>query len=303
MDDDGVVEPVLLVGDNPFHGISHLSQERARVRGDRSSCPGYAAELVLLSVENGANGFMFSVSDNTLSILREIRDRDGLDGLWLYGVVPYMYEYVRLAIQVGGMPGLAKRLMKEIVMSGNLGAMGTGLKGVLTADLESLMKTYLSYEIAKIQDATGKNGNIKCVMLHETVTDLALALNLDWMIKAYVQFLTKMGVTPGFNTGNFWYLVNKFAEWSIPLGDVEIAAPFNKVGFQMVPSQHECEKALALIPEPNVIAISILAAGYVKPQEAVSYIAGLPNIKGVAVGVSKPAHARETFRLLKEKLD
>ena len=25
-------EKVLLVGDNPFHGISHLSQERSRVR-------------------------------------------------------------------------------------------------------------------------------------------------------------------------------------------------------------------------------------------------------------------------------
>ena len=57
---------MLLVGDNPFHGISHLSQERARVRGHAMTYPEYAANLVMTSLENGANGFMFSVSEMTL---------------------------------------------------------------------------------------------------------------------------------------------------------------------------------------------------------------------------------------------
>jgi hypothetical protein len=56
------------------------------------------------------------------------------------------------------------------------------------------------------------------------------------------------------------------------------------------------------LPKPNVIALSILAAGYLKPLEAIDYIANLPNIKGVAVGVSKKDHGIGTFRLLKEKL-
>jgi len=51
------------------------------------------------------------------------------------------------------------------------------------------------------------------------------------------------------------------------------------------------------------LAISILAAGYLSPSDAISYVATLPNVKGVAVGVSKEKHARETFRLLKEKLN
>ncbi|MCD6431683.1 hypothetical protein J7L33_03140, partial [Candidatus Bathyarchaeota archaeon] len=63
-----------------------------------------------------------------------------------------------------------------------------------------------------------------------------------------------------------------------------------------------CERALAELSKPNVLAISILAAGYLKPKEAIDYIAQLPNIKGVAVGVSKEKHARETFKLLNEKL-
>jgi len=114
--------------------------------------------------------------------------------------------------------------------------------------------------------------------------------------------MLKAGITPGFNTGNFALLVEKFKEWDISLDDVVIAAPFNKVGFQMVPSKEECEKALAQLPKPNVLAISILAAGYLKPKEAIDYIASLPNIRGVAVGVSKERHANETFKLLREKL-
>ena len=45
------------------------------------------------------------------------------------------------------------------------------------------------------------------------------------------------------------------------------------------------------------------SAGYLNPSEAIDYVATLPNIKGVAVGVSKEKHARETFRLLKERLE
>lgn len=295
-------EMALLVGDNPFHGISHLSQDRARFRGDAPTYPEYAANLVMISLENGANGFMFSVSETTLSILREIHEKGEIGHLSLYAIVPYAYEYVRLATQIGGISGLAKKFAKEIAVSGNLRAVAMGLKGVIRADPTSLMKTYLTYEISRIKSSTGKEANLQSVLLHQVVTDLALALSLDWLFKSYVDFMLRLGVTPGFNTGNFAYLVNKFREWDIDLCKITIAAQFNKVGFQVNPSRRECEKVLKSVPEHTVIAINILAAGYLSPSEAIDYVATLPNIKGVAVGVSKEKHARETFRLLKEKL-
>jgi hypothetical protein len=52
-------ERLLLVGDNPFHNISHLSQERARLRVEDPGDPKYAASLIASSVENGAGGFIF----------------------------------------------------------------------------------------------------------------------------------------------------------------------------------------------------------------------------------------------------
>ena len=294
-------EKMLLVGDNPFHGISHLSQERARVRGDAITHAEHAAKLVTTSIENGANGFMFSVSEITLSILRMIRETGGSERLRLYAIVPYAYEYVRLVTQIGVL-GLAKNFAKQIAVSGNVKAIAMGLKGVIRVDPVALMKTYLIYEISRIKSSAGKQANLDSVLLHEIITDMALALNLDWLFKSYVDFMLELGTKPGFETRNFVFLTNKFKEWSIDFEKIAIAAPFNKVGFQMNPSKDECEKALANLPETEVLAISVLAAGYLKPLEASKYLQTLPNLKGIVVGVSKETQARETFRLLKENL-
>ena len=253
-------------------------------------------------MENGANGFMFSVSDTTLSILKILNENEVVEHLDLYGIVPYAYEYVRMASQKGGVPGLAKTIAKEILFSGNFGAVASGLNGVVRAKPIPLMKAYLTYEISRIKSAVRRNARLSCVLLHQLVTDVCLGFNLDWLFKVYVDFMLDKGIKPGFNTGNFAFLVDKFREWRINLEDVVITAPFNKVGFQMVPSREDCEIALTRLPKPNVLAISVLAAGYLKPEEAVDYIAGLPNIKGIAVGVSKEKHAHQTFRLLREKL-
>jgi len=292
----------LLVGDNPFHGISHLSQERGRLRGNMIAQAEYAAKLVMTSVDNGADGFMFSVSDETLSILGEIRERGEIDRVRLYALVPYAYEYVRLATQIGGIPALAKKLAKEIVVSGNVRAIAAGLKGVVRIDPVALLKTYLIYEISRIKSSAGKQANLDSVLLHEIITDMALALDLDWLFKSYIDLVLELGIKPGFETRNFAYLVNKFREWSLGFDKITVATPFNKVGFQMNPSGAECEKALASIPKPNVIAMSILAAGYLKPPEAMTYVRNLPNLVGIVVGVSKEQHALETFRLLEDIL-
>ena len=177
-----------------------------------------------------------------------------------------------------------------------------GLKGVIRTDPMALLKTYLIYEISRIKSSAGKQANLDSVLLHEIITDMALALDLDWLFKEYIDFVSKLEIKPGFETRNFAYLVNKFRDWGIDFKNVVVATPFNAVGFQMNPSREECEKALADVGSSSVIAMSVLAAGYLKPPEAIDYIKNLPNLKGVVVGVSKEHHARDTFKLLKERI-
>jgi hypothetical protein len=296
------MEKLLLVGDNPFHGISHLSQERSKARIDVSKDLDSAAKLVCLALDHGAKGFMFSVSETTLAILKRVRERGEIRRLDLYAIVPYAYEYVRLATQTGGLVGLAKRFSRQLVASRNLGAISSGVRGVLGMDPEALLRTYLSYEISRIKSAASKDARIESILLHEVITDMALALDLDWVIEAYSKYLSKHGIVPGFNTCNFPYLVNKLGQWGHKLGKTVIAAPFNRIGFEMNPSREECEKVLAAMDTPVTIAISVLASGYLRLPEAVDYLTTLPNIKGVAVGVSKDKHALETFSFMRDRL-
>jgi len=291
----------LLVGDNPFHNISHLSQDRTRERGDKQTNPEYAAHLISVAVENGANGFLFSVSDTTLAILKTLRKMGAIEGLDLYPIAPYAYEYVRVATQVGGIPGLAKVFSKRLASSGSFGVMASGLSGILRSNPTSLLKTYLTYEINRVRAAAGEKAKVRSILLHEVIVDMALSLQLGWFLKEYSDFALKHTLTPGFNTCNFALLTGKLKDWGIDLSSVAVAAPFNKIGFQMNPSKAACEKSLKTVNCPVLLAISVLAAGYLKPAEAIEYLAALPNLRGVAVGVSKENHCK-IFRLLKQEL-
>ena len=290
----------LLVGDNAFHGISHLSQQRARERSrnDSPSNIENAARLVNLSLQNGANGFMFSVSETTLAILKTL-DQDAKPDL--YAIVPYAYEYVRRSTKAGGISGLVKQCSKQIVFSRNVFAAAPNFIGILNANPSAFLRTYLIYELSRIKSVAGHNANIKCVSLHEVITDMALALNLDWLFRAYVKFFSKSTIQAGFETRNFPYLVQKFKDWHIDLEKISITTSFNKVGFQMNPSQVDCENTLSSLSGANVIAMSVLAAGYLKLDDAIDYIK-TKNLGGIVVGVSKEQQARETFELLRQQL-
>ena len=289
----------MLVGDNPFHGISHLSEDRARTRGNEINRSDFAAKLVQTSLINGADGFMFSVSETTLSILRLLRRNTGTKSPMLYAIVPYAYEYVRLVTHLGTV-GLAKKLAKQIVFTANFRAIGTGLKFLETMNPKDLLKAYLLYEISRIESATRKKFILQSILLHEVITEMIIALDLDWLAKSYIDYTLNLGIKPGFETRNFAYLVRKFQAWNIDFKEIIITTAFNGVGFQMNPSKEVCEEALASIPESNVIAMSLLASGYLQLPEAVKYAKNLSNIRGVVVGVSTEQQANQTFKFLEE---
>jgi hypothetical protein len=79
-----------------------------------------------------------------------------------------------------------------------------------------------------------------------------------------------------------------------------LTSSFNKVGFQMCPSKVECEEALERAREAEVIAMSVLAAGYLKPADAIGYLASLRGLSGLVIGVSREHQATETFRIFRQ---
>lgn len=289
---------ILLVGDNPFQGVSHLSQGRVRERSQDVSDPEYCANLIKIATQNGASGFMFSISQSTLAILGILNRSRQMPRL--YAIAPAASDYVRLASRMGT-PGLITYLIKQIIVSRNYRSIGSGFKGVLTRNPADLMKAYVYYELSRIKSATTLYTNPYSFLLHEIVTEMGVALNLEWLFKEYIDFLLGLKIKPGFETRNSSVLIERLTRWGVDLTHVVIVAPFNAIGFQMCPSREACEKAVLNVPDAEVIAMSVLASGYLKIPVAIDYINRLPQLKGIVVGISNDQQAHD-FKIFREAL-
>jgi hypothetical protein len=299
-----MTDRLILVGDNPFHGVSHLSRERSSLRSKDVLNAKYASELVVTSANNGANGFTFTVSETTLAILEEI-GKSSLPGkLQLYPLIPNVNNLVRTAGATGGLPGLAKEMASRMATVIDLQLLGNGVGGVVCNNPKMLLKAYLKYEYIGLRKAIKKAANLRLasLILHEIVTDMALALDMQWVFRAHIELMRNLKLKPGFETRNLPYLVKRFQDWQIGFDSIVIEAPFNAAGFQMCPSQADCEDALKSVNGSELIAFSILAAGYLKLPHALDYIHGLSGVSGVAIGVSSEKQAAETFPLAKNIL-
>jgi hypothetical protein len=287
----------LVVGDNPFHGISHLSQAKSRSRDGGVLDPKTGAAIVKSALTNGAGGFMFSVSDTTLSILKELGDVGPAVAFNLYPIIPYAYEQAREAV-AKGTGGLASSMFRRIVFSGNVASAVPALYGAARGEIGGILSGYTRYEFGRVKSAKPSRSKVKSILLHEVVTDMALALGAKSLLRRYFEAASSLGVRPGFETRNFYRLIRLLREIGIPLAEVTVAAPFNSLGYQMSPNRNDCENELAALPAGDVLAFSVLAGGYLTLKDARDYIRSTPNLKGVAVGASSVSQAKETFAYL-----
>jgi len=292
----------LLVGDNPFQGVSHLSQTRAVSRTEDLTDPGYAARLISSSIENSADGFMFTFNSKTIPILRELRKNHTSKHIDLYALIPDAGDFVRIVAFSGGVLGLGRKLARDVILSNNWRSFSYLTAGILSRNPGTLLKSYLAYEAGRLRSTAGNGMSLASLMLHETLCDMSLALNLEWVFHEYISIAKSLKTKPGFETRNLPYLVNKFEDWRINLKDTVIAAPLNAVGFQMCPSKEQSEMVLSRLRGAEVIAFSVLAAGYIQPEEALNYISRQPEISGVAIGISSLDHAMN-MRAIKQQLE
>src|SRR4030042_3920911 len=116
-------------------------------------------------------------------------------------------------------------MVKEMVLSMNFKAVYNGIKGVVRTDPASLFKSYLISDVYRLRSAVGNKAILSSLLLHEVLTDIALALDMDWLFKTHIDFLTELKIRPGFETRNFSYLVKKFKEWGIDFNEITIVAP------------------------------------------------------------------------------
>ena len=288
----------MLVGDNPFNGVDHLSQERLRLR--RSLGSDEIIRIISAAIDNGATGFTFSATPKMLELLHQMKNVGFPKKMGLYPVIPDVQSYSRLVSERGMLGALVAKLGGMGKASKVQSVFGGGL-GLLAGNPEKLLKTYVKAEVSLIHTFAPAGTRIESVFLHEIGTDLIVSLGMTKLFETYCQTVKdSLEVVPGFVTRNFPRFTRFIRRGGFGLGDYFVLTPFNRLGFQMNPSKAECEKSLATAKGASVIAMSVLAGGFLELEEAIAYLGTLHQPVSVAVGVSSETHAAETFSRLQQ---
>ena len=275
----------LLLGDNPFFGIDHLSQERARKR--LSTLNGFdgISEIMKLVSELGINGFVVSTHPQLKHLIKHMETKTNLlKEFDFYPILPYAQGYVSKVTEKGIISAIT-----DILSTGSnrtkLKIIFKGSTAYLRKDFEKLIQTLIDVELLPL-----KSVKKKVVFLHDVLTDLAISLEMKKLIETFLSHIeNQYNVEAGLVTKNFPKLIKKLNEWNIKTPT--IMTSFNPIGYQMNPSKEECEK---FISNNKVIAMNVLAGGYLKPQESFQYLSKL-DLNAVTIGMSSKEHAQETI--------
>ncbi len=285
----------LLLGDNPFIGVSHLAQAKAR----ESVGMGVDSfvKVVTTAWESGATGFTFSTHPTNLEILRGLAgdDRGVLTRLNYYPLVPYGMGYVR-ASNVTGLPGLGKMILKRSLTK--MSSLGWLVKAAIGLNPSILLAMQLAEDLAPFMEVLPRQ-RVRAVLLHEVLTEVLVAHDAPQIYETLRDYLrSSYGVEVGLETRNIHHLKLFMEKHGLRIP--YIMTPMNPLGYQMTPDRERAEKAIRLLGgQSRIIAINILASGALSLEEAIKYILKFDPY-GVAVGTSKAWRARENFKRLRD---
>jgi hypothetical protein len=215
--------------------------------------------------------------------------------------MPYAYEYARKATVMGPI-GLAKNLAVDILGSLNASALTHLARAYGSSDLLEGIKALVDYELSRIRRATRGRFTLYSLMLHEVVIDTLAAYGLTGLLAEALEYIERKGVVPGVETRNMPCVFNLLRENSSVFEKTIFATPFNRIGFQMGGTRETYEEIAGQFPG-KIVAMSVLAAGYLKTQDALQYLAKFrEDLLGVVFGVSQARHAIENFALARTVL-
>jgi len=276
----------ILLGDNPFFGIDHLSQERARERSKILMSFEKIIEIIKSVSNIGVNGFVVSTYPQLKDLIDIMKkDAELFEKIDFYPILPYAQGYVTKATEKGTV-GAINDILSKVSTQKKIKILFDGSLGFLKKDFKKLFKTFVDIELYPLE-----NVRKKTIFLHDVLTDIAISLNMKSVIETFNEYVKdKYNAECGLVTKNFPLLITSLKDWELQIP--KVMTSFNSIGFQMNPSKEECEKYLKFFD--NVIAMNTLAGGFLNPQDAAKYISNL-NIKSVVIGMSNIEHANETI--------
>lgn len=280
----------LILGHNQFIGVSHTSEERGRERDRKFSKAEKIFRVVEAASAIGFKNMMIETHPRMLDFLQYYERNQTFD-MSFYLQVPYVQAYVQ-TINQRGMRGF---LSEMIGRAGLAGTSSLALKSAFNLMKRDYLAIALSY--FKVEIAPFSKFNVKALLLHNTLTDLLMALEVSSAFSAFNEYANDaLKLDFGLATWNFSLVKHNLERWD--LHPAFIMTPVNVRGFDMNPSKDEIEAALRDY-NGTVFAMNVLGGGAYSPAEAASYVKSFDTVKRCVIGASSAEHLKELMETFK----
>lgn len=277
----------VLFGDNQFFAVSHLSDEKSREQAIRFKDDEAIIRVLDQARETGINTFMCTTHDRIAYICEYMRGNpEKYKDFNIFPCMPYAHKYANAVTDLG-IVGTIKQYVPGNIFS----TFTKGGVAYLRKDFIGLMELLIDAELKMF-----KGINTPVIFIQNVVVDMILGLKMFEVFKAYDSYIRKKyNAEPGYITMNMPALLDVLNSTGIE--NPIICSSINKIGFRMSGGKEIYEKYL-LQKTFRPIAMQVLAAGALRPKEAVEYLSRFPRIESVLFGASSKIHIKETKELI-----
>ncbi len=281
----------VLFGDNQFFAVNHLSDEKSRAQAIRFKDDSAIIRVLDQAIELGISTFMCTTHDRIANICDHMRaNPDKYRGFKIYPGMPYAHKYANAVTELG-IIGTIKQYVPGNIFS----TFAKGGMAYLSKDFLKLMEILIDAEMKMF-----KGISTPVIFIQNVIVDMILGLKAYDAFRAFDDYIRKKyNAEPGYITMNMPALLDALN--SIGIKNPIICTSINKIGFRMSGSIEIYEKYLRE-KEFRPIAMQVLAAGALKPREAIEYLGNFPKIESVLFGASSKEHIRETKELIEKYL-
>lgn len=278
----------VLLGDNQFFGVNHLSEEKAHAQAMKFQNIDAIIDVVNMAYDEGIKVLMCTTHDRIADICDHIRANPGrYRDFQFYPCMPYAHKYANAVTEFGIFGALKSFLPNE----GAMGALVGGFVSVARKDVEGMATMLIDAEMKMFHDL-----RTPVIFLQNVVTDLILGLGMKDVFRMFADHIrNRYGAEPGFITMNAPLLLDALED--VGIDNPIVCANINKIGFRMCGGIEEYERVIAT-RRFRPVAMSVLASGAIPPDEAIDYICSQPKIEAIVFGASSRGNIRQTKSLI-----
>ncbi|MEO6489277.1 MAG: hypothetical protein ABIO04_04985 [Ferruginibacter sp.] len=281
----------VLFGDNQFFAVNHVSDEKSRAQAIRFKDDSSIINVLDQAIDLGITTFMCTTHDRIANICDHLcADMEKYKDFKIFPCMPYAHKYANAVTELGIMGTI-----KQYVPGNIFGTFAKGGMAYLSKDFGKLMEIFIDAEMKMF-----KGIKTPVIFIQNVLVDMILGLRMYDIFAEYDEYIRKKyNAEPGYITMNMPALLDTLN--SIGIKNPIICSSINKIGFRMAGGLTVYEKYLQE-KEFRPIAMQVLAAGALGPNEAIEYLGKFPRIESVLFGASSKSHIKETKSLIEQYL-